>query len=81
MDITTEEPIKPIVPAWVEIFMWTLGVFIIFFNGLLMFVLLKSETMKRQRFNMIMISLAFSDFMVGVLVPFTSLRIGRWAFS
>ena len=65
----------------IKTFMWTLAIFIVFFNGLLMFAILRSEMMRKQRFNMIIVSLAFSDFMVGALVPWTSLRIGRLVFG
>ena len=34
-----------------------------------------------QRFNLIMISLACTDFLVGVLTPFNTLRVGRWTFG
>ena len=34
-----------------------------------------------KRFNLIMISLACTDLLVGILTPFNTLRIGRWTLG
>ena len=34
-----------------------------------------------QRFNLIMISLACTDLLVGILTPFNTLRLGRWTLG
>ena len=66
---------------WSQIEVLCLGVIIIFFNVLLICVILKSKTFRKQRLNKIMISLAMTDFSVGVLIQFSSLRMGSWPFG
>jgi len=58
-----------------------LAFLIIIANILLVFIILKSPALRSQRFNLIMISLACTDLLVGILTPFNTLRIGRWTFG
>ena len=76
-----------------NIYMLVLAVFILFLNGLLIFVILKTPKLRKQvkyktfmlkdinlnifhqKFNILMASLAMTDFLVGVNTPFSSLRI------
>lgn len=57
-----------------NIWVLILGGFIIIANSLLIFVILKSKGLRSQRFNLIMISLAFTDLLVGIFSPFNTLR-------
>jgi len=61
-----------------NIFVWTLCVLIIIANVLLIFIILKSSGLRSQRFNLIMISLACTDLLVGIMTPFNTIRYGRW---
>ena len=63
---------------WAQIRVLTLSVLIIFFNCLLQWVILKSKTMRKKRFNKIMVSLSLTDLMVGVLI---NLPTRRWSFK
>jgi len=58
-----------------------LAFLIILANILLIHIILKSPALRSQRFNLIMISLACTDLLVGILTPFNTLRIGRWTFG
>eukprot|EP00092_Neocalanus_flemingeri_P024395 GFUD01026451.1.p1 GENE.GFUD01026451.1~~GFUD01026451.1.p1 ORF type:complete len:346 (+),score=90.25 GFUD01026451.1:73-1110(+) len=63
------------------IFVWTLACLIIIANVLLITVILRSPGLRTQRFNLIMISLACTDLLVGFFIPFNTIRIGRWTLG
>lgn len=64
-----------------NIFVWTLSGLIIIANVLLISIILKSKGLRTQRFNLIMISLACTDLLVGFVTPFNTIRIGRWTLG
>jgi len=64
-----------------NIFVWTLSGLIIIANVLLITIILKSKGLRTQRFNLIMISLACTDLLVGFVTPFNTIRIGRWTLG
>merc|ERR1712126_138855 len=61
-----------------NIFVNVLATIIIVFNVLLIYIILGSKTLRNQRFNLIMISLALTDCMGGIVIPFNTLRFKRW---
>jgi len=61
-----------------NIFVNVLAAVIIIFNILLIYIILGSKTLRNQRFNLIMISLALTDCLCGVVIPFNTLRFKRW---
>jgi len=63
------------------VFVWVLSGLIILANVLLITVILKSAGLRNQRFNLIMISLACTDLLVGFITPFNTIRIGRWTLG
>jgi len=63
------------------VFVWILSGLIILANVLLITVILKSTGLRTQRFNLIMISLACTDLLVGFFTPFNTIRIGRWTLG
>jgi len=64
-----------------NIFVNTLAILIIVANVFLISVILKSPKLRTQRFNLIIISLAVTDMLCGVLIPFNTLRVCRWNFG
>ena len=73
-----------------------LAVLIVFCNSLLIYVIRTSNTLRKQvhlsqckifanpfpqRFNLVMTSLACTDLLCGILIPFNTLRVCRSAFS
>eukprot|EP00092_Neocalanus_flemingeri_P096873 GFUD01123349.1.p1 GENE.GFUD01123349.1~~GFUD01123349.1.p1 ORF type:complete len:344 (+),score=82.16 GFUD01123349.1:73-1104(+) len=63
------------------IFVWTLACLIIIANVLLITVILRSPGLRTQRFNLIMISLACTDLLVGFFIPFNTIKICRWTLG
>jgi len=63
------------------VFVLILSGLIILANVLLIAVILTSTGLRNQRFNLIMISLACTDLLVGVFTPFNTIRIGRWTLG
>lgn len=63
-----------------NIFVNFVAVLIIFINLTLIIVLRISPRCRRHRYNLIIVSLAVTDMLCGVIFPFNTLRIRRWGY-
>jgi len=66
---------------WRNLLVNILAVFIIVSNTALILVIRGDKELRKQRFSLFIISLAITDLLCGIFIPFNTLRVCRWQYG